>query len=144
MSAKKILIVEDDSDVALAYHILLKAKHYETFFAKDPFSCLWQAHRNRPDGILMDLGLAAGDGFRAIEQLKIATHLADIPIIVISCRDPRDFADRALQVGARAYLQKPFEHAQMLALVYQHIGESGGELSLADHSDIRRLAEASL
>lgn len=70
VSLKKILIVEDNPDTALGYHILLKVKNYDTCFAKDPLSCLCEAHKSRPDGILMDLGLAAGDGFRAMEQLK--------------------------------------------------------------------------
>jgi CheY-like chemotaxis protein len=43
MSNKKILIVEDDADVRLGYHILFKANHYDTFFAKDPISCLSEA-----------------------------------------------------------------------------------------------------
>jgi hypothetical protein len=41
MCLKRILIVEDDSDTRLAYHIIVKAKHCETFFAEDPLSCLW-------------------------------------------------------------------------------------------------------
>src|SRR5271165_5264683 len=82
MKSKRILIVEDDSDTRLAYHILLAVKRYQTFFAKDPLSCLLGAHKYRPDLVLMDIGLAAGDGFRAIAQLKAAEHLAGIPVVV--------------------------------------------------------------
>jgi CheY-like chemotaxis protein len=77
MNSKRILIVEDDSDTRLAYHILLKVKHCETYFAKDPLSCLWGAHKHRPDLIIMDIGLTAGDGFRAMAQLHTAGHLAN-------------------------------------------------------------------
>jgi CheY-like chemotaxis protein len=45
MNSKRRLIVEDDSDTRLTYHILLKVKHYETYIATDPLSCLW-AHTN--------------------------------------------------------------------------------------------------
>jgi len=141
MSLKRILIVEDDSDTRLAYHIFLKVKQYETFFAGDPLSCLWEAHKNRPELILMDIGLTAGDGFRAMEQLKAATHLASIPVIVVSGGDAQRLEPRALQSGAKAYLQKPVDQTKLLALISNLIGESAGETSQTDGSD-RRLAQA--
>jgi CheY-like chemotaxis protein len=143
MSLKRILIVEDDSDTSLAYHIILKVKRYDTFFAKDPLSCLWQAHKNRPDLIILDIGLAAGDGFRAIEQLKAAAHLAHIPIVVVSGGSVPTL-ERTLEFGANAYLQKPVEQAKLLSLVAQLAGESCGEMQGIDHAGARRLAEASI
>ena len=128
MSLKKILIVEDNPDTAFGYHIFLKAKNYNTCFAKDPLSCLSEAYKSRPDGILMDLGLAVGDGFRAMEQLKAVEHLAATPIIVVSCRDARQFAARALEMGAKAYLEKPFDQRELLMLINEHIGESCGQV----------------
>ena len=143
MSLKRILIVEDDSDTRLGYHIVLKVKQYETFFAKDPLSCLWEAHKNRPDLIILDIGLAAGDGFRAMEQLKAAGHLAGIPIVVVSGGSIPTL-ERALQCGADAYLQKPVEQAKLLATVAQFAGESSGEMLHTGHMDARRLTEANI
>lgn len=141
MEPKRILIVEDDSDTRLAYHILLKEKPYETFFAKDPLSCLWEAHKHRPDLILLDIGLAAGDGFRAMEQLKSAAHLATIPIVIVSGRSPQECEARALQSGARAYFQKPIDQTQLLTVVAQLIGESQEQVK-TDYLNARHLAEA--
>ena len=125
MAPKKILIVEDDSDTRLAYHIYLAIENYETFFAQDPLSCLCQADEHRPDVILMDLGLAAGcNGFRAIEQLKAVPRLAGTPVIVVSCRPAREFAPRAKELGALAYLEKPVSGQTLLSIIGQCIGTS--------------------
>jgi DNA-binding response OmpR family regulator len=140
MSNKKILIVEDDADVRLGYHLLFKANHYDTFFAKDPISCLSEAHKHRPDLIVLDLGLSAGDGFRVIDQLKAASHLEAIPIVVVSGRDIHTVKARALMSGAKAYLQKPADNSEFLTIISQLIGESG-EGALPDDSASRRLSE---
>lgn len=142
MTSKRILIVEDDSDTRLAYHIFLRVKQYDTFFAKDPLSCLWEAHKNRPELILMDIGLEAGDGFRAMEQLKAAVHLADIPVIVVSGGDARLLESRALQSGAKAYFQKPVDQAQLLKTISDTIGVSSLEQHDVDAD--RRLAQADI
>ena len=49
MSNKKILVVEDDADVRLGYNVLLKANHYETFFAADGSSAVSEARKHAPD-----------------------------------------------------------------------------------------------
>jgi CheY-like chemotaxis protein len=143
MKAKRILIVEDDPDTRRYYHVVLQGKGYETFFAKDPLSCLWEAHKQRPDLILLDIGLPAGDGFRAMEQLKSAAHLANIPIVVVSGRSPQECEARALQSGARAYLQKPMEQTHFLELVAELVGPGRGEVDAGD-ANARHLAEVDI
>jgi DNA-binding response OmpR family regulator len=76
-----------------------------------------------------------------MEQLKAATHLASIPVIVVSGGDAQRLEPRALQSGAKAYLQKPVDQTKLLALISNLIGESAGETSQTDGSD-RRLAQA--
>lgn len=141
---KRVLIVEDDSDTRLAYHILLQVKEYETYFAKDPLSCLWEAHRHRPDIILLDIGLEAGDGFRAMEHLRAAAHLEKIPIVIVSARDARECEQRALDSGAKAYLQKPIDQRILLAVISSLIGESSGKTPESEHAELRRLTESSI
>jgi DNA-binding response OmpR family regulator len=123
MSNKKILVVEDDADVRLGYQILLKAKQYDTFFAADSLSALSEARKHQPDLILLDLGLPAGDGFVVLERLRAHTYLGMIPVIVVSARDLSGNKDRALKAGAKAYLQKPWNDNQLLALISQLLGQ---------------------
>jgi DNA-binding response OmpR family regulator len=126
MSNKKILIVEDDPDVRLGYHMRLKANNYDTFFAADSLTCIIEARKHQPDLILLDLGLPAGDGFVVMERLKANTYLAVIPVIVVTARDPHANRRRALAAGAKAFLQKPVDNNELLAVVRLFLGEPNG------------------
>ncbi len=129
MSNKKILIVEDDADVRLGYHVLFKAHHYDTCFAADGFSAVGEARKQQPDLIVLDLGLPAGDGFVVLERFRTNTHLAVIPIIVVSARDVHGNKDRALKAGAMAYVQKPWNDTELLAIVRQLLGQPDPSLA---------------
>ena len=120
---KKILIVDDDPDVRLGVHLRLKANHYDTFFADDAFGAIEEARRHVPDLIILDLGLVAGDGFQVMQRLKEVLFLAVIPVIVVSARDPHANRERALKAGAKAFLQKPWNDNELLALIRQLLGQ---------------------
>jgi two-component system KDP operon response regulator KdpE len=123
MGNKKILIVDDDPDVRHGMHIRLKANHYDTFFAADALSSVTEARKQEPDLIILDLGLPAGDGFVVMERLKKVPSLALIPIIVVSARDARANRERAIKAGATAFLQKPVDNAELLAVIRRALGE---------------------
>jgi DNA-binding response OmpR family regulator len=123
VSYKKILIVDDDLDVRKGMDIRLKANHYETFFAVDAISALAEARNNKPDLIILDLGLPAGDGFVVMERLKSFPALAVIPIIVVSAREVLANKERALKAGAKAFLQKHVDNAELLKVIWQALGE---------------------
>jgi len=123
MGNKKILIVDDDPDVRLGVHLRLKANHYDTFFAADAFDAIAEAQKHEPDLIILDLGLIAGDGFLVMERLKQVLSLAVIPVIVVSGRDQHANRERALKAGAKAFLQKPVDDAELLAVILNALGE---------------------
>jgi DNA-binding response OmpR family regulator len=120
---KKILIVEDDPDVRLGMHVRLRVNHYDTSFASDALAAVAEARKQNPDLILLDLGLPAGDGFVVMERLKRIPAMAVIPIIVVSARDVRANQARAIKAGATAFLQKPVDNAELLAVIRQALGE---------------------
>jgi DNA-binding response OmpR family regulator len=123
MSNKKILIIEDDADVRLGYHVRFKANNYDTVFAADALASMSEARKHQPDLIILDLGLPAGDGFVVMERLKGNPQLAVIPVIVVSARDPQANRERALKAGAKAFLQKPVDNDELFAVVRQCLGE---------------------
>jgi DNA-binding response OmpR family regulator len=123
MANKKILIVDDDPDVLHSMNVRLKANNYDTFFASDAISCIAEARKNQPDLILLDLGLPAGDGFVIMERFKAVPSLASIPVIVISGRDHRANHKRAIEAGAKTFLQKPVNNADLLAVIRQTLAE---------------------
>jgi CheY-like chemotaxis protein len=122
MSKKKILVVEDDADVRLGYHVLLRAHDYETFFAADGSSALGEARKHQPDLIILDLGLPAGDGFVVMERLQANTYLSMVPVIVVSARNIRSNQERALAAGAKAFFHKPWRDDELLAAIAQALG----------------------
>jgi two-component system KDP operon response regulator KdpE len=124
MSNKRILIVEDDADVRMGLHVRLKANHYDISFAVDALSSVAEARKHEPDLILLDLGLPAGDGFLAMDRLKAVPALAIIPIIVVSGRSGAANRERALKAGAKAFLEKPVDNAELLAVIRQALGET--------------------
>jgi DNA-binding response OmpR family regulator len=123
MANKKILIIEDDPDVRLGYHVRFKANHYDTFFAADAIAGLTEARKEKPDLIILDLGLPGGDGFVVMDRLKINPQLAVIPIIVVSARAGLANQERALKAGVNAFLQKPVDNNELLAVIRQALGE---------------------
>jgi DNA-binding response OmpR family regulator len=114
---KKVLIVDDDPDIRLGMNIRLKANNYDTVFAADAVSALIQAEQQKPDLIVLDLGLPGDDGFVVMERLKQVPSIAEIPVIVVSARDVRVSQARATEAGAKAFLRKPFDDAELLALI---------------------------
>jgi DNA-binding response OmpR family regulator len=123
MSNKKILIIEDDADVRLGYQVLLKANHYDTFLAADASFAVTVARNHQPDLIILDLGLPGGDGFILLERFRASKFLSRIPVIVVSARDVHGNKERALKAGARAFVQKPWNDHELLALIGQLLGE---------------------
>jgi DNA-binding response OmpR family regulator len=122
MPNKKILVIEDDNDVRLGYQVMLKSKQYETCFAADGMTAISEARKQKPDLIILDLGLPAGDGFVVLERLRANVQLAIVPVVVVSGRDLHASKDRALKAGARAFLQKPWDDQVLLATIEQLVG----------------------
>jgi two-component system, OmpR family, KDP operon response regulator KdpE len=123
MGNKKILIVEDDPDVRLGMNVRLRANHYDVFFAGDALSAITEARKVEPDLVILDLGLPLGGGFVVMERFKGFPALAVVPIIVVSARDARANQERALKAGAKAFLQKPVDNDELLAVIRQALGE---------------------
>lgn len=117
MSNNRILVVEDDADVRLGYHILLKSHGFLTFFAVDSISAVSEARKCQPDLIILDLGLPGGDGFIVLNRFRTNTYLAMVPVIVVSARGVHAYKQRSLDAGASAYFQKPWEDKELLATI---------------------------
>jgi CheY-like chemotaxis protein len=69
VSQKKILIVDDYADMRLGLGVWLRASKFITVFAADGLSAIAAAQRERPDLILLDLGLPGGDGFLVLQRM---------------------------------------------------------------------------
>jgi DNA-binding response OmpR family regulator len=117
METSKILIVDDDPDLRRALNIRLRANHYETVQASDGYSAISVAQKEQPNLIILDLGLPAGDGFSVLERLKNSDTLSNIPVIILTARDPHTNEQKTLLAGALAYFQKPAENDELLDVI---------------------------
>jgi two-component system KDP operon response regulator KdpE len=117
MDKSKILIVDDDPDLRRALNIRFRASNYETAYASDGLSAISMAQKEKPDVIILDLGLPAGDGFVVMECLQDIAALSCIPVIVLTARDPQSARERIMNAGATAFFQKPVDDRRLLSAV---------------------------
>ena len=115
--ATKVLIVDDDADIRRGLNVRLRANGYEVLFAADAISALTVAVKERPDLVILDIGLPAGDGYVVMERLQKHPALACVPVIVLSARDALENKQRALDAGAYAFFQKPADNNQLLRII---------------------------
>ena len=114
MEKPKILIVDDDPDLRRGLNLRLRSQHYDTAYATDGFSAIAMAQKEKPDLIILDIGLPAGDGFVVLERLQQNASLSTIPVIVLSARDPQSTREKTMRAGATAFFQKPADNAELL------------------------------
>ena len=110
----KILIVEDDKYIINFISMSLKKEDYDYVIAKTCGEANALFYANRPDMIILDLGLPDGDG---IEIIKNVREISKIPIIVVSARQEEEEKIQALDLGADDYVTKPFYMGELLARV---------------------------
>lgn len=128
----KILIVDDDPDLRAALRLRLRANCYQTVNAVDGYSAITQAQKEKPALIILDLGLPAGDGFVVLERLHRNPELADIPVIVLTARDPQSTERKALEMGACAFFQKPADNGALLGVIRAKVGPTSGNSNVAN------------
>jgi two-component system, OmpR family, KDP operon response regulator KdpE len=114
----KIMIVDDDADLCRALGLRLRANHYETLSTGDGYSALALAQKERPDLVLLDLGLPGfATGAAVLKHMRAFPSLAPIPVIVLTGQDARDYEERMCELGAAACFQKPVDDEELLAVI---------------------------
>ena len=117
MNQKKILIVEDDRDIATGLSLRLKANGYDTACAGDAHSAIDMASKDKPALILLDLGLPDDNGFVLMKKMEKLPSLSSVPVIVLTGRPQEVYKEATVLAGARKYLQKPVENQELLAAI---------------------------
>jgi two-component system response regulator MprA len=108
----RVLIVEDDDDIAQVLQRSLRLEGYETRIAGDGEAALGAANDFVPDLVVLDLGLPKLDGMDVARRLRAAD---DVPIRMLTARDALEARVEGLDAGADDYLVKPFERQELLA-----------------------------
>src|SRR6188508_3088110 len=110
----RILIVDDEPNILGTVTPLLRARGYEVFSAMSGRAGLDAVERDKPDLIVLDLGLPDMDGVDVCRQMRQATS---VPILVLSARGAEGDKVAALDAGADDYVTKPFGAEELLARI---------------------------
>jgi DNA-binding response OmpR family regulator len=111
----RILIIEDDKDMATVLGMRLTKAGFEVRSAPDAIMGLKHTHDFKPNLIILDLGLPAGGGFAVLERVKLSTHTNQIPIFILTGSADDQAKEKALAKGAHHFIQKPYEFDSLLA-----------------------------
>jgi len=117
MDKKKILLVEDEKVLMETVTLRLEDNGYEVISAYDGFKGLEKAKKEKPDLIILDLMLPKMDGYKVCGLLKADTRYNKIPIIMFTARAQESDKKMGKEVGADAYITKPFEPQALLAKI---------------------------
>src|SRR3954451_6000316 len=110
--AARVLVVEDDDDIAQVIQRLLRTEGYEVRTAGDGNVALDEAKQFLPDLVILDLGLPGLDGMEVAREPR---DRDDTPILMLTARDAVESRVEGLDSGADDYLVKPFERQELLA-----------------------------
>jgi DNA-binding response OmpR family regulator len=108
----RVLVVEDDGDIAGVLRRSLGMEGYEVRIAADGERALQEAAVFEPDAVVLDLGLPGIDGVEVSRRLR---ESGDVPILILTARESLDSRVEGLDSGADDYLVKPFEREELLA-----------------------------
>ena len=125
MNKKKILIVDDESDLVEMLSIRLEASGYQVITASDGQEGLHKAQTEKSDLIILDLMLPKIDGYKVCRMLKFDEKYRQIPIILFTARAQEADIKLGEEVGADAYVTKPFEPDILLGKITQLLNRSG-------------------
>jgi two-component system KDP operon response regulator KdpE len=110
----RILVIDDEAPVRAFLRVTLEAKGFLTFEAKTGQEGLRKIHDDKPDLIILDLGLPDMKGIDVLKSLREWSHL---PVLVLTAQDADSEKVQLLDSGADDYLTKPFSMNELLARV---------------------------
>jgi two-component system KDP operon response regulator KdpE len=110
----KVLVIDDESVIieAVELGLSLHWREVEVLKAGDAERGLDLLERERPDLVLLDIGLPGKDGYQALKEIRA---FSDVPVIMLTARDDAMDKVRGLELGADDYVTKPFNHLELLA-----------------------------
>ena len=109
---KTVLVVDDDKDIAKALKMRLSVNGYDVHLAHDAATAGIVARKCQPDIALLDISMPGGDGFDVAERLR--GIVGNLPIIFLTANSRADLRRRAMDIGAKAFFEKPFSSGELV------------------------------
>ncbi|MES2996427.1 MAG: response regulator transcription factor [Verrucomicrobiota bacterium] len=131
---QRILVVEDEHDLAELIAINLQRVGYEVLLAHDGITGTTMAMRERPALVVLDLMLPGRDGFGVFRELRRDARTSGIPVIMLTARAQTEDRIQGLEMGADDYLTKPFSPKELLLRIQAVLKRTDGGPGNVDFS----------
>lgn len=118
---KKILVIEDDEYLCLLIKRFLKSQGFNVRTAENGFIGLVIAKEQIPDLIVCDIRMPVLDGYGVLENLRKDLKTANIPLFFITFYTDSENRNRAFQLGAKQYIEKPIDLNELLLKIKQQL-----------------------
>ncbi len=121
---RRILIVDDEPNIVISLEYLMKREGYEVTIAPDGEAALEAAGATPPpDLVILDVMLPRMNGFEVCRRLRAEPRLAGIKILMLTAKGRESEVARGLDLGADAYVTKPFSTRELVARVRELLGD---------------------
>lgn len=117
MSKRHILLADDSEKLCSALKIQLEAHGFDVTTCPDAYLALSQARHRRPDAMLLDIRMPAGDGFSVLERMAKLPDLKGVPVIYITGERSDELDMQAVRLGACGVIHKPIILSALLKLI---------------------------
>ncbi|WP_417264338.1 response regulator transcription factor [Celeribacter sp.] len=124
---KRILLVEDEDNIAIAIEVLLTRAGYELLRVSSGDQALPNIRAQKPDLVLLDVTLPGLSGYEVCQRLRRDPELTHIPVLMMSARASEAEQRKGVAMGANAFLTKPFAMSDLLGSVARLIAGGSHE-----------------
>lgn len=116
---KKILIVDDEPNIVMSLEYTFKKNNFEVFIARDGQEAIDFLQTIHPDVIILDVMMPMVDGYATLEHIKKEESLKHTKVIFLSAKNKESDIQKGLDLGADAYLTKPFSVKKIVEQVME-------------------------
>jgi len=121
--AKKIILAEDEPQIARLIEFKLKKEGYEVVWKENGEEALAAIKTEKPDLILLDVMMPVMNGYEVLRRVKEDENLKNIPVVMLTARAQEKDVVKGIDLGADDYIIKPFHPAELLARVKRILGK---------------------
>ena len=121
-----ILIAEDEPSILESLDFILKRAGWTISTVTDGDAALEAVRRLRPRLVVLDVMLPKRSGFDVLKQIRANAELRDLPVMILTAKGQQQDRRIAEDLGADAFMTKPYANAEVVDMVRQILGENGG------------------
>ena len=123
MNTSIILIVDDDPNILLSLDYLMRKNGFHVFVARNGAEALELIETEIPELVLLDIMMPDVDGYEICKEVQSKEWSKHIKIIFLSAKSKEADIQKGIELGAVAYITKPFSSKQLLVEVQQHLSK---------------------